>query len=342
MRQRHYRCPARLAGVALLGLAALIGSRPPAIAETDSTTLSLPGDGVTFLPFYAAQAEHFFERQGLTVKTVYIPGVGTTNAVISGAVDFGISNGVSLTRAAAHGQDLLAIANMSDRPGWTLVMRRDAVAESGVNLKAPLAERLKILKGHTFAIDTVNSLAHAYLRVLEKAGGIDPESVPITPVQPQDAIAVLERKGIDGYVGNSPFTEMGEMEAGGVPVASALDNEPPGLYPIALGMVVTRPQFCVARRATCMRMGQAMAAGLNFVHQHRQQAYAILKHHFNKLDDKLLAAAFDNLEKVLARSPAIVEAAIANSDRLNIEAGFMKPAEARSSYRDLFTDEFVR
>jgi ABC-type nitrate/sulfonate/bicarbonate transport system substrate-binding protein len=328
--------------IALLGMAVMLASGEPAAAESDNATLSLPGEGVTFLPFYAAQDAHFFEQQGLTVKTVYLPGVATTNAVISGAVDFGISNGVSLTRAAAHGQNLLAIANMSDRPGWTLIMRKDVVDSAGIDVKAPLPQRMQILKGRTFAIDTVSSLAHAYLRVLEKAGGIDPDAVPITPVQPQDAIAVLERKAIDGYIANAPFSEMGEIMAGGVPVASALKDEPPGLYPIALGMILTRPQFCAGRRDTCMRMGHAIAAALKFVHDDRQDAYAILKNHYSKLDDEILRAAFEDLEHLLAQSPVITETAIANSDRMNIEAGFMKPEDARASYKELFSDEFVR
>lgn len=340
---RNYRqLIARGAAFALSGFVVLVAARIPARADADRTTLSLPGQGVTFLPIYAAQDAHFFEQQGLDVKTVYLAGVGTTNAVISGAVDFGISNGVSLTRAAAHGQNLLAIANMSDRPGWTLVMPKDVVDASGIALSAPLAQRMQILKGHTFAIDTISSLAHAYLRVLEKAGGIDPDAVPITPVQPQDAIAVLERKGIDGFVGNAPFTEMGEIVAGGVAVASAAANEPPGLYPIALTMLVTRPQFCAARRDTCMRMGHALAAALQFVRANRPAAYAILKSHFAAIDDKILTAAFSDLEQLLAQSPAITEESLANSDRMNIEAGFMKPADARTSYKDLFTDEFVR
>lgn len=331
-----------MARIALISLVLLVAAVLPARADSDSTSLSLPGEGVTFLPIYAAQDAHFFAKEGLTVKTVYLPGVGTTNAVISGAVDFGISNGVSLTRAAAHGQNMLAIASMSDRPGWTLVMRRDVVDASGIDLKAPLAQRMQILKGHTFAIDTVSSLAHAYLRVLEKAGDIDPDAVPITPTQPQDAIAVLQRKGIDGYVGNAPFTEMGELTAGGVPVASALDNEPRGLYPIALTMLMTRPQFCAQRPDTCKRMAHALADALKYVRTDREAAYAILKAHFSKFDDRLLGLALDDVELLLATSPVIQEAAIANSDKMNIEAGFMKPEEARSSYKDLFTDEYVR
>jgi NitT/TauT family transport system substrate-binding protein len=327
---------------AALSLSVLVGLYQPVRAAADSTTLSLPGEGVTFLPIYAAQDAHFFEKEGLAVKTLFLAGVGTTNAIISGAVDFGISNGVSLTRAAAHGQNLLAIASMSDRPGWTLVMRKDVVDAAGIDLRSPLVQRMQILKGHSFAIDTVSSLAHAYLRVLEKAGGIDPDAVPITPTQPQDAIAVLLRKGVDGYIGNAPFSEMGILTAGGVPVASALDNEPPGLYPIALTMLMTRPRFCAERRDTCTRMAHALAAALRYVHEDRQGAYAILKAHFSKFDDKLLAMAFDDIEKLLATSPVIQEVSIANSDRMNIAAGFMKPEEARPSYRDLFTDEYLR
>ena len=329
----------------LCGLMAVVGFAMQAglaCAASDSTSLSLPGEGVTFPPIYAAQDAHLFEKEGLAVKTVYLPGVGTTNAVISGAVDFGISNGVSLTRAAAHGQNMLAIASMSDRPGWTLVMRKDVVDASGIDLKAPLKERIQILKGHSFAIDTVSSLAHAYLRVLEKAGGIDPDTVPITPTQPQDAIAVIQRKGLDGYIGNAPFTEMGILTANGVAVASAFDDEPPGLYPIALTMLMTRPQFCVDRPDTCKRMAHGLAAGLAYVHEDRKAAYEILKAHFPKFDDKLLAMALDDVEKLLAQSPVIQEKSIANSDKMNIDAGFMQPDQARSSYKDLFTDKYVR
>jgi hypothetical protein len=64
--------------------------------------------------------------------------------------------------------------------------------------------------------------------------------------------------------------------------------------------------------------------------------------HFSKFDDKLRGLALDDVEKLLAASPVIQEMAIANSDKMNIEAGFMKPQDARASYKDLFTDEYVR
>ena len=52
--------------------------------------------------------------------------------------------------------------------------------------------------------------------------------------------------------------------------------------------------------------------------------------------------AFDDVEKVLAQSPVIKEVSIANSDKMNIDAGFMQPDQARSSYKDLFTDQYLK
>src|ERR1700742_2180658 len=149
----------------------------PALAEDERAIVSLPAENFGFLPFYVAQDEHFFEQQGLAVQKVVLAGVATTNGVISGAADFGFSNGASLTRAAARGQKLLAIAIMSDKPAWSIVMRKDFAEEAHFDPKAPLAERAKVLgKAHAFAIDTVNSVGHALTRVIEKIGGIDPES----------------------------------------------------------------------------------------------------------------------------------------------------------------------
>jgi hypothetical protein len=48
------------------------------------------------------------------------------------------------------------------------------------------------------------------------------------------------------------------------------------------------------------------------------------------------------VEKSMSPLPLVTEAAIANADRLNIEAGFMKPQEKLGSYKALYTNEFVQ
>ncbi len=313
-----------------------------ASAQVENTVLSLPADGLQFLPYYVAQDAHLFEQEGLAVKSVMLAGVGTTNGVISGAVDFGISNGASLTRAAARGQKLLAIAIMSDRPSWTIVVRKDIADAVKFDPQAPLAARAQILKGRTFGIDSVNSVGHAFLRVVATAGGLDPESANVTPLPPQDALAVFSRKGIDGFVSTPPWTEKVELDGTAVVFASAIAGDPPWLTPFGSGLVLTRPQFCAEHRSICMKMGHAIVNALAYVHDKPKEADAILKKRFSSIDPAVLDHAFLTIEKITARSAVVVETAVSNSDRLNAEAGFMKPEDQLSSYKELFTDEFVR
>ena len=56
----------------------------------------------------------------------------------------------------------------------------------------------------------------------------------------------------------------------------------------------------------------------------------------------VIERSFATIEKSMPAKPVIVEAAVSNSDRLNIEAGFMKPDEKLGSYSDLFTNEYVQ
>ena len=67
-----------------------------------------------------------------------------------------------------------------------------------------------------------------------------------------------------------------------------------------------------------------------------------MREHFPQMDAKVAERSFAVIEKSMPKTPIVVEEAISNSDRLNVEAGFMKPDEKLTSYKELFTDEFVR
>lgn len=327
-----------LLAAALLGIVAA-----PSRAQVEHTIVSLPAENFGFLPFYVAEDAHIFEQQGLDVQKVVLPGVGTTNGVISGSADFGFSNGASLTRAAARGQKLLGIALMSDKPAWVILVRKDIAAAAKFDATAPLESRAKIMgKLHTFGIDTVNSVGHGLTRVIEMAGGVDPESLPVTPLLAPEAVAAFSRGAIDGFVTTPPWSE--QVLAGGnaVVVADALAGDPAWLTPFGSGVVIVRPQFCAEHRSICMKMGHSLVAGVTFVHQHHEELLAILRRHFPQIDFAVLNASFAVVERSMPATPVIVEAAIRNSDRLNVEAGFMKASEQLGTYSDLFTDEYVR
>jgi NitT/TauT family transport system substrate-binding protein len=325
--------------VALVAGAPAMAQAPP----PEHSIVSLPAENFGFLPFYIAQDRKIFERQGLDVQKVVLAGVATTNGVISGAADFGFSNGASLTRAAARGQKLLAIAIMSDKPVWAIMMSKKLADAAHFDPQAPLAERAKVFgMAHNFAIDSVNSVGHALTRIIEKIGGVDPESLPVTPLGATEALAAFSRGAIDGFVSNPPWSEQILATGTAVIIANSLTGDPPWMTPFGSGVVITRPEFCAQHRSVCVKMGHSLVLAMAFVHEHPADALAILRARFPQIDPAVTERSFAVIEKSMPAKPEIVEAAIGNSDRLNIEAGFMKPEEKLSSYSDLFTNEYVQ
>jgi NitT/TauT family transport system substrate-binding protein len=247
-----------------------------------------------------------------------------------------------MNRAAAHGQRMLAIANTLNRLPMEVVLRTDLAEAAHFDPKAPLAERAKVLKGRTMAVDSVNSVVHAYLRVIGKAGGIDPESIQVAPMQPADMLAALDRKAIDGFSNGPPWPEKVLTEGKAVLVASGVRGDPPGIDPLAFNVVVTRPQFCKDHASVCMKMGHAMVEAAKFIHDHPDEVMAFLQKRFPDITGPALKSSFEQVQAVTPLDPAVVEAGLANADKLNLEAGLMKPEDKVQSYAGLYTGEFAK
>ena len=326
----------------VLALAGACAWAAPARAEDDHALMTLPADVMQFLGIYAAQDLGFWKREGLDVKTVFIAGVGSFNAVVSGAADFSVSSGAALTRAAAHGQRMVAIANMIDKPVWGVVVRKEIAEAAHFDPKAPLAERARMLAGKKMGVDAVNSVVHAYLRVIEKAGGIDVDSAVFAPMQPPDALASFARGAIDGFVAGPPWPQRVLQDGSGVVIASPTTNDPDWIVPNGSGVVVVRPQYCAEHRAICVKMGRGLLAGAKFIHDDPAEALALMKRHFNKIDPAVIERSFKVVQLGTPVPPKMSEAVLRNSERLNIDAGLMSPADRLKSYDGLFTDEYVR
>ncbi len=329
-------------GVGAIALALACGAAVPARAAEEHVLMTLPADVMQFLGIYAAQDLGFWKREGLEVKTVFIAGVGSFNAVVSGAADFSVSSGAALTRAAAHGQRMVAIANMIDKPVWGVVVRKEIADAAYFDLKAPLAERARMLAGKKMGIDAVNSVVHAYLRVIEKAGGIDVDNAVFAPMQPPDALASFARGAIDGFVAGPPWPQRVVQNGTGVVIASPTTNDPDWIVPNGSGVVVTRPQYCAEHRSICVKMGRGLLAGAKLIHDDPAEAIALMQHHFNKIDPAVVDRSFKVVRLGTPVPPRMSEAVLRNSEQLNIASGLMSASDRLKSYDGLYTDEYVR
>jgi NitT/TauT family transport system substrate-binding protein len=310
-------------------------------AETSS--LALPSITPSFAAIYVAEDRGLWSKQGLDVTVTQIAGVATMNAVISGSVDFAGSNAVTLIRAAGAGQKMLAIASFQNSPVVELVIRKDVAQTIGFDPKAPLQKRLGLLKGMKIAVDSINSINHAFLRYAAALGGLKADSdLTVAPMQAPSMEAAMVTKSVDGFTVAVPWTTAAIYDGNGVALASVPNGDFPELSPFGGGIVVTRPSLCQEKRPVCMKMGHGLAEAVMFIREHPTETIAILQPHFGQLPKEVLAGAFDIYKNAITIPPSVTEAALKNSEDFEIKGGISTAAERLSSFDGLYTDEFVR
>ncbi len=330
----------------LAAVAAAIALTIPVHAQqrggAEDVVLAVPNVALTFAPGYLAEDLGLFAKHGLNVKSVMIAGIGSANAVISGSADFAEISGATLTRAAARGQRLLGIVSTLNRPTIQIVVRKEIASAAGFDPKAPLEQRVQLMRGHTIAVDSINSVIHAYVLLLARRAGYNPDEIRIAPMAPNSAIAAFQTRQVDGFAMSMPWPLQPVLEGSAVVIASGSDGDPPDMYPFGHNVFVTKPETCERRKSACTKLGKAMVEAINTMLDRPAEALAVLEKRFAAFDAKLLAAGFAEIRKGAPRPPAITKADLENAELYNIGAGLLKPEEKLKSYDGLYTDEYVR
>jgi ABC-type nitrate/sulfonate/bicarbonate transport system substrate-binding protein len=262
--------------------------------------------------------------------------------VIAGSADFTIGTGPVFLRAAARGQRLYAIANLIERPLVELVLRKDVAQAAGLTEKMTLADRAKILKGKTIAIQGVGSIVHAWERFVAHRGGLDVEqNVRIAPMDPPGMLAGLQTKSIDGFATSLPYTTEAVLKGNAVMLASGA-HDAPDLLPFAYGLVYTKPDTCAKQREKCMRITNALAAANKFIVEKPAEALELLKKRFDKMDQQVLAEAWKTVSQAHAKDLRITVPSLAHSQQVSLEAKLLEPKDELKSFDGLYTAEFIR
>jgi ABC-type nitrate/sulfonate/bicarbonate transport system substrate-binding protein len=324
-------------------LALAIGLMPTTVrAQNIDLIVALPAPTLTFSSAFLAEDAGFYKKEGLNVSHRMLVGVGATNAVIAGSADFTIGTGPVFLRAAAKGQRMLAIANLIDRPLVELVLRKDVAAAVGFKDTMSMADRAKLLKGKTIAIQGVGSIIHAWERLVAHRGGLDVEAdVRIAPMDPPAMLPALQSKSVDGFATSLPFTTQAVLDGGAVMFASGT-KDAPDLLPFAYGLVYTKPETCTQHREKCERLARALAAANKMITEKPDEALAILKKRFDKMDQKVLAEAWKTVAAAHAKDMHVTVPGLAHSQEVSLEAKLLAEKDALKGFDGLYTDEFVR
>jgi ABC-type nitrate/sulfonate/bicarbonate transport system substrate-binding protein len=331
---KRVACALALAGTTLITAAAR--------ADSNQVTLALPSVNISFTALYLAEDLHLWSDQGLDVKTMVIPGVGTNNAVINGSVQFAIGSSDAITRAWAHGQHMQAIgAGVKKTMEWVII-RKDIANAAHYDPAAPLVERAKILKGRTIAVTGIGSLPDAVLRSVAAEAGIHADDMQISTMLPPEIMAAWKTKQIEGFSNAMPYAQQVIADGSGVMVSDPTKGEPTKFFPIAASIVTVRADYCPAHANLCTKFMNGMIAGMKIVVTDRDKTMAEMKKRFPAFDDNVLGMAYDALKDAENYPPRVDPKAIENGDRMNVAAGFLKPDEKLTDYQPLIDNSYIK
>jgi NitT/TauT family transport system substrate-binding protein len=321
--------------------AALVAATAPGLsarAETEKTSIALPALTVTFLPVYVAKDLGYWNKLGLDVTLHDITGIGATNAMLAGSVDFAVQSGPSLIRGNSRGQKMVGVALMADGVAFEIDVTKKAAGK--MTMSAPLAERAKLLKGKTISVDSPKTVVEGFLRYIAAKGGLDPDrDLKMTFMQPPAAMAAISNDSIDGAVLNFPWTK-GAQRQGAVLIASGL-SDVPDLLPTIATPTTTRPDFCKEHRSICVKLVKGYIQAHAFILDHPKQTAEVAKKRMPKSNPDDIAASLAALAKTTPRVPLFQEASFKHAQELMLVGGMIKKDEMLTSFKDIYTNEFV-
>jgi NitT/TauT family transport system substrate-binding protein len=307
---------------AMLALAPVpLAAQPAALQDI---VIAMPNFTFTSTPNFIAEELGLWAKHGLRVKVIQIAGVGATNAVIAGSADFVQAGGSTLTRAAARGQRLLAIANTAERNIVIITMRKEVAEAAG------------------FGVGAINANPHAYLLAVAHRGGVKPDEMRVTALEGNAMMAAFQSKQIDGMSNSPPWPLKPVVDGLSVVIASGPEGDPPNAVNFAYNVILAKPDTCEKRRQICVAMGQVVKEAVAYMHSNPAEVRAILGKKFPNLEPKLIEAAYAEILKSTPKVPGVTRESLENADDFNVEAGMMKASDKLKSYDGLYTDEFVK
>jgi NitT/TauT family transport system substrate-binding protein len=324
---------------ATLGGALALGHAAPApAAQMENTSIALPAQTIIFLPVYVAEDRGMWKSLGLNVTLHDITGIGSTNAMLGGSVDFAVQSGESLIRGNIRGRHMLGIALMANGEAFELDARAPSFA--GFDPAASLAKRMAALKGKKISVDAPNTVVEALVRYFAAKAGLDAKTdMTLVYMQPTEAIAALKSGAIDAAMLNFPWNETAQRE-GAIVLASGL-TDLPELMPTIATTTTTRSDFCNSHASICEKLVHGYVEAHKFIHQHPDQALGIALKRMPNANLSDLKKSMPLILKTTSLVPRYQATGFAHAQDIMIAGGMLRKDEMRTSFAGMFTNKYV-
>lgn len=295
--------PGRILPGALIAAAALTACGGPAAPASNAPAAASPSglrhitmvQAVTapaYSPVIVAQKAGIFAKHGLQVTIVPLEASSTAaQALVGGSAQFDAGVASDALLADSKGNHLVAIATLDHRISLDLAVSLKWAESHHFNPAAPLADRLRALKGAKIGITAPGSITDLTVRyMLHTVGyqsGVDYREISVGG--PTSGLAALKAGTIDVAIFDPSFARLATVNHVGVLGVQA--SEFPLLDHAAFGAIITTEQYMQAHPHITAAVAQSFAEANNLILQNPKMAMPIIDHYFHTIPANILAYA---------------------------------------------------
>jgi NitT/TauT family transport system substrate-binding protein len=289
--------------------AAALLATSSAYAQTEKLT---PVKMISSLPTLTSAASYLMAARGDDKAhglTVDIAQAGASSslqidAVMAGSALFGAPGTATAMQAIREGANIMIVGAIAKNQ-IAAVISNEALQKTGVSPTAPIADRMKALKGLTIGTNPVGATYYQMLRAYLQQYGLDPDKdVRLVGVQDSSAlISGMEQGRFGAIVSASGVVEQAiSLNAGQLWFSGARGDIPGGEDSVVCVIVMRAdtlekdPKLVDAFRA-------AMSDALKALREDRVAAGRILKEkYFSKMDPEVWQMVWNNAGDAYPRS----------------------------------------
>lgn len=308
-------------------------------AEPRKVRMSQAVDSVAYVAVDYARVAGFYAAEGVEVEQIISRGGGPdVAALVSGDVEFNTAAPTYQLNTIRHGRDVILIHNYIKSMNQSLVVSADAVKRAGVAAGAPIADRLKALKGMTLGITQPGAMTDQHIRFLLRKGGVDVKDVKLVAIGGAQAlVTALETKQIDGFA-ISLGPDRTAVSRGAVMWVDNLRGDVAGLSPFPMVNLYTTKRFADSNPQIVRKVVRATQRAVKDMADKSPEDLArILQARYKSMDPEVL------LLSVRAFKPALnLDGAVSREMAGNLLAFENATDITLDKFLSFYTDRFLR
>ena len=240
---------------------------------------------------YLIQARKFDQARGLSMEILQTGGSSSLqiDGVISKNADFGCPGSGTALDAIREGADIKILGAFANNQ-IALVISNEHMKKSGVSASAPIADRIRALKGATIATNPVGATYYMMFRSILKQYGVDPDKdVRLVGIQESSAmISGIQQGRFDAICSASGIVEQAVALKAGVVWFSGARGDFPGAESNMVIVLIARSETCEKDPALCNAMRAAFTDALTAINDEHTASGALLKaQYFPKFDPEI-------------------------------------------------------